>query len=106
MSYDIFIKNYNFFWVFYGYSDFKTCQMIKIAFNKQIIDRCDSKIDFRGLTQRLSVFAIFIGFEIEITGRILKKRLIFSKNIIETIRLSYHFLKTWVPSTELSFCKN
>ena len=40
-------KNYNFFWVFYGYSDFKTCKMIKIEFNKQIIDRCDSKIDFR-----------------------------------------------------------
>ena len=36
-----------FFWVFYGYSDFKTCKMIKIKFNKQIIDRCDSKIDFR-----------------------------------------------------------
>ena len=27
--------------------DFKTCKVIKIAFNKQIIDRCDSKIDFR-----------------------------------------------------------
>ena len=23
--------------------------MIKIEFNKQIIDRCDSKIDFRGI---------------------------------------------------------
>ena len=28
--------------------DFKTCQVIKIEFNKQIMDRCDSKIDFRG----------------------------------------------------------
>ena len=27
--------------------DFKTCKVIKIEFNKQIIDRCDSKIDFR-----------------------------------------------------------
>ena len=27
--------------------DFKTCKMIKIEFNKQIMDRCDSKIDFR-----------------------------------------------------------
>ena len=29
--------------------DFKTCKVIKIEFNKQIIDRCDSKIDFRAL---------------------------------------------------------
>ena len=43
---------------------------------------------------RNSVFAIFIGFEVEITGKILKKRLIFSKNIIEMIRLPYHFSKT------------
>ncbi len=28
--------------------DFKTCKVIKIEFNKQIMDRCDSKIDFRG----------------------------------------------------------
>ena len=28
-------------------SDFKTCKVIKIEFNKQIMDRCDSKIDFR-----------------------------------------------------------
>ena len=27
--------------------DFKTCKVIKIEFNKQIMDRCDSKIDFR-----------------------------------------------------------
>ena len=27
--------------------DFKTCKVIKIKFNKQIIDRWDSKIDFR-----------------------------------------------------------
>ena len=43
---------------------------------------------------RNSVFAIFIGFEVEITGKILKKRLIFSKNIIEMIKLQYHFSKT------------
>ncbi len=29
--------------------DFKTCKVIKIEFNKQIIDRYDSKLDFRGL---------------------------------------------------------
>ena len=27
--------------------DVKTCKVIKIEFNKQIIDRWDSKIDFR-----------------------------------------------------------
>ena len=27
--------------------DFKTYKVIKIEFNKQIMDRCDSKIDFR-----------------------------------------------------------
>ena len=43
---------------------------------------------------RKSVFAIFIGFEAEITGKILKKHLIFSKNIIEIVRLQYHFSKT------------
>ena len=42
---------------------------------------------------RNSVFAIFIGFEVEITGKILKKLLIFSKNIIEIIRLQYYFSK-------------
>ena len=41
-----------------------------------------------------SVFAIFIGFEAEITGKILKKRPIFSKNIIEIVRLQYHCSKT------------
>ena len=66
MSYDIFIKNYNFFWVFYGYSDFKTCKMIKIEFNKQIIDRCDSKIDFRiasrkNLTEKEAVHHVKIS---------------------------------------------
>ena len=30
--------------------DFKTCKVIKIEFNKQIIDRWDSKIDFRVCT--------------------------------------------------------
>ncbi len=29
--------------------DFKTCKVIKIEFNKQIIDRYDSKLDFRVL---------------------------------------------------------
>ena len=43
---------------------------------------------------RNSVFAIFIGFKAEITGKILKKRIIFSKNIIEMVRLQYHFSKT------------
>ena len=41
-----------------------------------------------------SVFAIFIGFEAEITGKILKKRPIFSKNIIEIVSLQYHCSKT------------
>ena len=27
--------------------DFKTCKVIEIEFNKQTMDRCDSKIDFR-----------------------------------------------------------
>ena len=27
--------------------DFKTCKVIKIEFNKQIIDRYNSKLDFR-----------------------------------------------------------
>ena len=43
---------------------------------------------------RKSVFAIFIGLGAEITGKILKKHLTFSKNIIEMIRLPYNFSKT------------
>ena len=46
------------------------------------------------LKVRKSVFAIFIGLGAEITGKILKKHLTFSKNIIEMIRLSYNFSKT------------
>ena len=41
-----------------------------------------------------SVFAIFIGFETKITGKILKKHLIFSKNVIEMVKSQYHFSKT------------
>ena len=37
-----------FFECFMDIPDFKTCKVIKIEFNKQIMDRCDSKIDFRG----------------------------------------------------------
>ena len=37
--------------------DFKTCKVIKIEFNKQIIDRYDSKLDFRGGEPRKSIFA-------------------------------------------------
>ena len=48
----------------------------------------------RVLSLRKSVFAIFIGLGAEITGKILKKHLTFSKNIIEMIRLSYNFSKT------------
>ena len=48
MSYGIFRKKNNFFECFMDIPDFKTCKMIKIEFNKQIMDRCDSKIDFRG----------------------------------------------------------
>ena len=48
----------------------------------------------RGIVPWNSVFAIFIGFEAEITGKILKKRPIFSKNIIEIVRLQYHCSKT------------
>ena len=46
------------------------------------------------LEARKSIFAIFIGFETEIIGKILKKRLFFSKNIIEMVKLQYHFSKT------------
>ena len=37
-----------FFECFMDILDFKTCKVIKIEFNKQIIDRYDSKLDFRG----------------------------------------------------------
>ena len=43
---------------------------------------------------RNSVFAIFIGFETKITGEILKKHLIFSKNVIKMVKSQYHFSKT------------
>lgn len=43
---------------------------------------------------RKSVFAIFIGLGAEITGKILKNRLILSKTIIEILRLPYLFSKT------------
>ena len=36
-----------FFECFMDIPDFKTCKVIKIEFNKQIMGRCDSKIDFR-----------------------------------------------------------
>ena len=49
MSYGIFRKKNNFFECFMDIPDFKTCKVIKIEFNKQIMDRCDSKIDFREL---------------------------------------------------------
>ena len=39
-----------FFECFMDIPDFKTCKVIKIEFNKQIIDRYDSKLDFRALT--------------------------------------------------------
>ena len=35
--------------------DFKTCKVIKIEFNKQIIDRYDSKLDFRALPPVLAL---------------------------------------------------
>ncbi len=38
-----------FFECFMDIPDFKTCKVIKIEFNKQIIDRYDSKLDFRGV---------------------------------------------------------
>jgi len=38
-----------FFECFMDIPDFKTCKVIKIEFNKQIIDRYDSKLDFRVL---------------------------------------------------------
>ena len=45
--------------------DFKTCKVIKIEFNKQIIDRYDSKLDFRGdKTVRIDVsFGIYFFAE-------------------------------------------
>ena len=45
-------------------------------------------------TARNSVFAIFIGFQTKITGKLLKKHLIFSKNVIEMVKSQYHFSKT------------
>lgn len=33
--------------------NFKTCKMLKTEFNKQIIDRCDSKIDFLDYIQSI-----------------------------------------------------
>ena len=42
-------KRTNFFECFMDIPDFKTYKVIKIEFNKQIMDRCDSKIDFRVL---------------------------------------------------------
>jgi len=44
--------------------------------------------------KRLTVFAVLIGLKVEITEKILKKRLIFSEHIIEMVRLTYHFSKT------------
>ena len=41
--------------------DFKTCKVIKIEFNKQIIDRWDSKIDFRGGKGAGSFFTAYSG---------------------------------------------
>ena len=52
---------------------------------------------------RKSVFAIFIGFEVEITGKILKTRLMFSKNIIEIVRLPYNFSKLEIWDTNIYF---
>ena len=43
--------------------------------------------------RRLTVFAVLIGLKVEITGKILKKRLIFSENIIGMIDCSIAFLK-------------
>lgn len=40
-----------FFECFMDIPDFKTCKVIKIEFNKQIIDRCDSKIDFHEILE-------------------------------------------------------
>ena len=51
MSYGIFRKKNNFFECFMDIPDFKTCKVIKIEFNKQIMDRCGSKIDFRAESQ-------------------------------------------------------
>ena len=48
----------------------------------------------QGKNTRKSVFAIFIGFQTKIIGKILKKRLIFSKNVIEMVQSQYHFSKT------------
>ena len=46
------------------------------------------------MSTRNSVFAIFIGFPTKITGKLLKKHLIFSKNVIEMVKSQYHFSKT------------
>ena len=39
--------------------DFKTCKVIKIEFNKQIIDRYDSKLDFRDFEQGLRMKNVY-----------------------------------------------
>ena len=45
------------------------------------------------LPTRKSIFTSFIDFGDETTGNPLKKRIILSKNIIETVTLHYHFSK-------------
>ena len=42
-----------FFEYFMDILNFKTCKMLKTEFNKQIIDRCDSKIDFLDYIQSI-----------------------------------------------------
>ena len=49
-----------FFECFMDIPDFKTCKVIKIEFNKQIMDRCDSKIDFR--VPNLNVIENFLPY--------------------------------------------
>lgn len=44
-------------------------------------------------SSRKSIFTSFIDFGAEPTGNPLKKRIILSKNIIETVTLHYHFSK-------------
>ena len=49
--------------------DFKTCKVIKIEFNKQIIDRWDSKIDFRAQNFANIFQSFFLSFRPP-TGRL------------------------------------
>ena len=69
-------KRTNFFECFMDIPDFKTYKVIKIEFNKQIMDRCDSKTEFRDGGARNSVFAK-ISIVVEWAMAFLEKKSVF-----------------------------